>query len=87
MNMTAPLFSPIEDIANCAPGSGSVQAGAERAEKARQTKIGEYSRLADNAMALAEASVLDNVREKHELAAARWRDLALLTERPPAQKG
>jgi len=47
----------------------------------KQIKAGEYRRLACEALALASASGLDNVREKHELAAARWNDLAEQEER------
>jgi hypothetical protein len=56
-------------------------------------KADEYRGRAIDSAALAEASVLDRVREKHELAAARWTELAGLQERirlsahlrPPAQ--
>ena len=41
----------------------------------------EYRRLALAEIALVESSTLANVREKHELAAARWDDLAEQTER------
>jgi hypothetical protein len=40
-----------------------------------------YHAKALEATAEAEASVLDRVREKHEVAAARWRALATLHER------
>jgi hypothetical protein len=55
----------------------------------RHVRAIEYRRLAIAANALAETSLLANVREKHEHAAARWTALALLDERPieprPAQ--
>ncbi len=47
----------------------------------KQTRADEYRRLADVATALAEASPLDNVREKHELAAEKWTNLAKLDDR------
>ena len=40
-----------------------------------------YHSRALEATALAETCVLDRVREKHEVAAARWRALAALHER------
>jgi hypothetical protein len=49
-------------------------------------KATEYRRLALAASALVETSVLANVREKHELAAARWSDLAVLAERSSAER-
>jgi hypothetical protein len=48
-------------------------------------RAAEYRRLELAARALADASVLDNVREKHELSAARWADLAHLAERASAE--
>ena len=42
----------------------------------REARLAEYERLAAHASALAEASTLAHVREKHELAAAQWRSLA-----------
>ena len=42
----------------------------------KQIKAEEYRRLAYDASTLARASELDNVREKHELAAAQWTSLA-----------
>lgn len=42
----------------------------------KQIRADEYRRLADEAAALAKASDLDNVRDKHELAAAQWTVLA-----------
>ena len=54
-------------------------------------RAAEYRRLAIAAGALAETSLLANVREKHEQAAAKWTALAILGERPiqprPAQAG
>lgn len=47
----------------------------------RQVKAAEYRDRASDASALASASVLDHVREKHETAAARWIQLAALNER------
>jgi hypothetical protein len=41
-----------------------------------QIRADEYRRLAGEASALAQASGLDNVRDKHELAAAQWTALA-----------
>ena len=52
----------------------------------RQVKAAEYRRLATQASALAVASPLAHVREKHELAADRWGVLAALEE-PPADAG
>ncbi|HEY3800456.1 MAG TPA: hypothetical protein VGL58_19055 [Caulobacteraceae bacterium] len=46
----------------------------------RQARAAEYRDLALAATALAEASGLDHVREKHERAAARWSELAALDE-------
>jgi len=48
----------------------------------RQDRAAEYRRLAQAADALADASSLDHVREKHEQASARWAELAELDERP-----
>ena len=42
----------------------------------------DYRDKARNAAALADASVLAHVREKHELAAATWTGLADFEERP-----
>lgn len=39
-------------------------------------KVAEYRRLALAEIALVETSALANVREKHEVSAARWDDLA-----------
>jgi hypothetical protein len=47
----------------------------------KQVRAAEYRLLAQAADALAEASPLAHVREKHEQAAARWTELALLDER------
>ena len=41
-----------------------------------QVKAEDYRCKARNASAMAEASTLDRVREKHELAAATWREMA-----------
>ena len=49
----------------------------------KRIKAEEYRRLACDASALARASELDNVREKHELAAAQWTSLAEHEERAP----
>jgi len=48
----------------------------------RQVRAAEYRRLSDQASALAESSTLENVREKHEIAAERWATLAALDEDP-----
>lgn len=42
----------------------------------RLVKAAEYRRLGDLAMALADDSPLEHVREKHILSAARWIELA-----------
>jgi hypothetical protein len=47
----------------------------------RQARAAEYHVRAVEASALAEASILSHVREKHEVAAARWLMLAALNER------
>jgi len=47
----------------------------------RQARAAEYHGRALDASALAVASPLDRVRERHEAAAARWRALAALSER------
>jgi len=44
-------------------------------------KAAEYRRLAEAADALAAASSLEHVREKHAQAAAKWNELAGLDER------
>jgi len=49
------------------------------------SRAAEYRRLADAANALVDSSQLANVREKHEVAAARWTDLADLAERASAE--
>jgi hypothetical protein len=46
----------------------------------KQIRAAEYLRLALQASALAEGSLLENVRRKHEIAAARWTALAGLHE-------
>jgi hypothetical protein len=46
----------------------------------RQLRAAEYRELASAARALADASPLAHVREKHEEAAARWTALAALDE-------
>lgn len=46
----------------------------------RQVKAAEYRDRASDASALAVASMLAHVREKHETAAARWTQLAALNE-------
>jgi hypothetical protein len=48
----------------------------------RQARAEQYRRLAGIQSALIETSSLANVREKHEMAAARWSALADLDERP-----
>jgi len=57
----------------------------------RDLKTAEYLARAHEATVLAETSVLDRVREKHENAAARWRELAADNEdagkRPPPIAG
>ncbi|HUO23078.1 MAG TPA: hypothetical protein VMU59_11235 [Caulobacteraceae bacterium] len=53
----------------------------------KEIRAVEYRRLAAAAGALAEASPLANVREKHELAAAQWTALAVLDERLPQFAG
>ena len=52
------------------------------AVSSKQAKADEYRRLAQAEFALMEASVLANVREKHEIAAERWMALAGLDDRP-----
>lgn len=51
-----------------------------------QLKSDEYRGRAAEAMALADAAVLANVRERHEASAARWTDLARLNERQAAPR-
>lgn len=46
-----------------------------------QLRAEEYRGRAAEATACADAAMLDNVRERHEAAAARWTDLARLNER------
>lgn len=46
----------------------------------KELRTTEYQARARDASALAEASVLDHVREKHERAATRWRELAAINE-------
>jgi hypothetical protein len=50
--------------------------------RSRETRAIEYRRMAAHAADLAQASPLSHVREKHEVAAARWAALAELDERP-----
>jgi hypothetical protein len=52
----------------------------------RQTRAAEYRAYAKQAQALADASPLAHVREKHELAAARWEDLAVKDETSHAER-
>lgn len=52
----------------------------------RQVRATAYRRLSGQASALAEGSALVNVREKHEVAAARWATLAALDEDPEDQE-
>jgi len=53
-------------------------------DEKRQQRAAANRALACASEALAAASVLDNVREKHGLAALRWRELAAMDERGPA---
>ena len=46
-----------------------------------QLKAAEYRDRATASSTLAEACVLDRMRERHEAAAERWTDLARLVER------
>jgi len=46
-----------------------------------ELRADEYRGRAAEATASAGAAILTNVRERHEAAAARWIDLALLNER------
>lgn len=48
---------------------------------ARDVRAAAYHCRALEASELAAASILDRVREKHEVAAARWRVLAAMDER------
>jgi hypothetical protein len=48
----------------------------------KQVRAAEYRRLSGQESALAESSALENVREKHEIAAERWATLAALDEDP-----
>jgi hypothetical protein len=48
----------------------------------RQARAAQYRLLASAQSALMGASSLPHVREKHELAAAKWSALADLDERP-----
>jgi hypothetical protein len=50
------------------------------ARLAREATTAAYHLRAEEAAAQAEASSLDRVREKHEIAATRWRALAALSE-------
>lgn len=50
----------------------------------RQNRAAEYRELAQKSAALAAASPLDHVREKHEMAAIRWSLLANMDESPHA---
>lgn len=51
----------------------------------RDAKTAAYNTRALEAAAQAETSVLDRVREKHEVSAARWRALAALNDRTTTQ--
>ena len=53
-------------------------------DEKRQQRAAANRALACASEALAAAAVLDNVREKHDLAALRWRELAAMDERGPA---
>lgn len=46
-----------------------------------EIKAAEYRDRANASSTLAEACVLDRMRERHEAAAERWTNLALLVER------
>jgi hypothetical protein len=48
----------------------------------RGARAAQYRRLADAQTALIETSNLPQVRQKHEMAAARWCALAALDEQP-----
>jgi hypothetical protein len=48
----------------------------------RQNRAVQYRDLAEKSAALAAASPLDHVREKHEMAALRWAVLAAMDESP-----
>jgi hypothetical protein len=48
----------------------------------RQARAAQYRLLADAQSALMQSSDLAHVRDKHELAAARWSALAQLDELP-----
>jgi hypothetical protein len=58
------------------------EASTATAPSKRDVRAAEYRRLATAAGALAEATPLPHVREKHETAAARWTELAILDEQP-----
>ena len=68
--------SPVES----ADGSAQPAEGRPTGALRRQIQATEYRGRAADASALAAASQLDHVREKHEMAAARWRALAELNE-------
>lgn len=56
----------------------------------REVRAAEYRERASASRALVDASSLQHVREKHELAAATWSALAAMDERPsskPAESG
>ena len=73
------LDVPAAPVPSPNPLGGSPRSSVEK----KLVRAAEYRRLAIAAGALAEASPLAHVREKHEEAAARWTALALLDERPP----
>jgi len=53
----------------------------------KQARAVRYRSQADAETALVETSSLANVREKHELAAARWTALAEADDRPVSPRG
>jgi len=63
-----------------APAKGAERERAGAMQK-RRVRAREYRALALGASTLAAASALDQVRQKHELAAARWLALAALHNR------
>ena len=78
---SAPSALDVDDAAPaCTPArqEGYVQ----RRVAKRDLRAAEYRLLALAARALADTSPLPHVREKHEVAAARWTALALLDEQP-----
>jgi len=68
--------SPVPPADASAPPAEGRPTGALK----RRIQATEYRGRALDASALAAASLLDHVREKHETAAARWQALAALNE-------